>query len=615
MVENRIDVATLKDILKSLPTPHELDGHFLAEWLVSEYGFQRTEQTNLGRGEFLGWALASLWREHFMPEQIAPEFAREWHNFLVLEVGYFYPFRKAKRLKDRLAKIGFPNSLAQIGALLADEEHLADVIADPYQSRLASPAENLSALLKVLVPNPNDPDKGAVPLTTVAARRDVALKSLAEELTKLQVATSTPTVATSIAPQSDPPIHLPPASPPTENDLADLEGIALDNFLLTDLWVKKSFKRTRPSSEIAGLTDKVWRLAEYLAAIQLQIEPGPAPTPRLVRQNVNRALRGIGIEPDRERTGDLLMDFLEQARILKLADNYWEFANPNLVDFFGARFVADYGHHWASLRPRHRRLMQWTAALLARRGDDQRTQSFISDLMAALCQMSPLSWLDVVDIVAEFQGFETLAISEIKTLLAKPLGELARVKSDILHSMLFQRCEQLGIDVGLADSDWNPETVIPLVEMEKAAVTLSSLLVSLGLPLPAGSESAWLEDRKVLRALLDQLLAPDSELKIACAAWLQRSTLSPIVEVTVPLDSLWKSRAYSALEAVAQIALDPQHDEFTRTLARSILACDEAILRLWELGETYQPLAYTLLLLLDKRLQFNSVSRRWQIVE
>ncbi len=613
MAENRIDVTLLKDVLKSLPTPHDLDGHFLAERFVSEYTLQHPEQANLGRGELLGWALASFWREHFMPEQIAPEFAREWHNFLVLEVGYLYPFRKAKRLKDQLVKTGFPNSLAKIGALLADAEHLADVITDPYQSRLTSPAENLSALLKVLVPNPNDPDKGAVPLTTVAARRDVALRSLAEEIAiQTTVSSAMPTTPVKLAvesPTSTPESPLPDGAP------TDLQSILLDNFLLIDWWVKENFKRAHPVLEIAGLSDKARRLAQYLAAICLQIESGSEPTSRLIRQNVSRALRGVGIEPERDPTSDVMIDFLERAGVLKHMDDRWEFAHPNLVDFFGAEFVGDYGQHWVSLRPHYRRVMQWAAAILARRGDEQRTRAFISDLMVALHHMSPLSWLEVADVMAEFQGFETAATSEIEASLAKSLQELAGVESNILRSMLLEKGRQLGMDVGLAESDWNPETLIPLVEMEKAAVNLPSLLTSLGLSFPVGNESAWIEDRKVLHALLDQLLASDSQLKIACAAWLRRSTLSPVIEVAVSLDSPWKSRAYSALESVAQIALTSQHDDFTRALARSILTRDEVILRLWELGEAYQPLVYTLLLLLGKRLQFNSASQRWQIAQ
>jgi len=111
---------------------------------------------------------------------------------------------------------------------------------------------------------------------------------------------------------------------------------------------------------------------------------------------------------------------------------------------------------------------------------------------------------------------------------------------------------------------------------------------------------------------------PTPELKLRCAAWLQRSSLSKIMEVEANLVTIWNSRRRSALEMVAQLARDPNQTAVTRRQAKSILAKDDFILRLWNASDEYIPLVFELLLALDKRLYQHPASMNtseWRILD
>ena len=68
------------------------------------------------------------------------------------------------------------------------------------------------------------------------------------------------------------------------------------------------------------------------------------------------------------------------------------------------------------------------------------------------------------------------------------------------------------------------------------------------------------------------------------------------MEFEADLVTLWNSRRRSALQTLAQLARDPNQTVVTRRLAKSILAKDDFILRLWNAGDEYIPLVYELLL-------------------
>jgi hypothetical protein len=128
-----------------------------------------------------------------------------------------------------------------------------------------------------------------------------------------------------------------------------------------------------------------------------------------------------------------------------------------------------------------------------------------------------------------------------------------------------------------------------------------------------------LEDRGVQKGLIEALAEnPAPELKLRCAAWLQQSSLSKIMEFEADLVTLWNSRRRSALQMLAQLARDPNQNAATHRLARSILAKDDFILRLWNSSDEDTPLVIELLLALDKRLYQHPTSlnaMEWRIID
>ncbi|MBI5563267.1 MAG: hypothetical protein HY870_00100 [Chloroflexi bacterium] len=108
------------------------------------------------------------------------------------------------------------------------------------------------------------------------------------------------------------------------------------------------------------------------------------------------------------------------------------------------------------------------------------------------------------------------------------------------------------------------------------------------------------------------------ELLLRSAAWLRQSSLSKIVEFEARLATPWNSRRRSALEMLALLARDPHQDAAINRLAKSVLAKDDFILRLWNASNEYTPLVLELLLALDKRLYKQPVSldaTEWRIID
>ena len=98
------------------------------------------------------------------------QFKKEWDLFLVLEVGFFFPYRK------QLASP--PANRAQIGVLLADREHIALVIADANQQQAASYlTPKYEEFWKSIVP-----DAETIPEKTVTSRMNRAVRLLSSAL-------------------------------------------------------------------------------------------------------------------------------------------------------------------------------------------------------------------------------------------------------------------------------------------------------------------------------------------------------------------------------------------------------------------------------------------------
>ena len=179
-----IDYAILKDAIESLRTPAKLDSHPLAEApFVQQFLKQHPGYEGLAPGRRLGLILADLWRETFFPGDATVKLKRQWDRFLVLEAGYFYPFRMKQPL---------PDGLPQIGWVLGTHERMAEIIANGH---VAKARELLSAshneFWQAICREPVKPDKKSDPEviapTTVAARQKVAIQKFVEFLNTLEL--------------------------------------------------------------------------------------------------------------------------------------------------------------------------------------------------------------------------------------------------------------------------------------------------------------------------------------------------------------------------------------------------------------------------------------------
>jgi hypothetical protein len=170
----------LRSLLDNLSDLTELEQHPLTHSaLVEAYRRQQPAAGRCTAGQALGRAIAELWHEHFKPARLAPQFRREWNLFLTLELGWFYPFRHG---------LHFPNGLVQIGALLLDREQVALVIADGDETRARAVQQPETAeFWEALVPS-HKKESLAISFSTIASRRDTALRLLQAKLEKSEAA-------------------------------------------------------------------------------------------------------------------------------------------------------------------------------------------------------------------------------------------------------------------------------------------------------------------------------------------------------------------------------------------------------------------------------------------
>jgi hypothetical protein len=371
-------------------------------------------------------------------------------------------------------------------------------------------------------------------------------------------------------------------------------------------WINQQLTRTRSTTSTSTEVDQVRRLLRYLAGIRYDIAPHPEASTQLNRDNVQRAFWNLGLTPDRVDEGWALLGFCCRAGILQHTEWNWAFTQPAVEQALAAEFISE-ETNWVSLRPQHRALMRWTAALIAQQGTDRRKQMFIQELRRALVNTSRLSVLEAADVLAELgadhsaetQAFRTEVLEQLRGLsvIGSPrLSELARSKAERLEA------RQATLD-GVSTVEAASGLLMPVEQLQRPTHALAEVLSELGFPVPADAEEQWLEDRRVLRSLIDGLCQATSlEMKRDCAAWLYRAPLSKVLEVHVPEQRWWKSRTRSALKILANRALEPEGDELTRRWLYTILAREDRVLQLWQRGDEYLPLVYDLLLALDQRL-------------
>jgi hypothetical protein len=381
------------------------------------------------------------------------------------------------------------------------------------------------------------------------------------------------------------------------------------------MWLDRVLKETRASGQVVAEVTYARRLLQYLAAVSLDIAPHPETTTELVRENVRRAFWTLPLRSEEEKQGWILVDFCVRAGLLTSAGERWQIVNPQVALALAAEFAAEQ-RGWVSLQPQHRQLMTWTAALIARRDADQQS-AFLNALRQLLEKFTMLSFLEAADVAVEFNRLTSRPAQEFKSDVTRWLKELARVDSDAVRNASLLRAQRMGTN--LVFSYVPPESIIPAADLDRYAYDLPELLYRLDISQPKGDVQTWLEDRGVQKGLIDSLAeTPTPELKLRCAAWLQRSSLSKIMEFEADLVAIWNSRRRSALEIVAQLARDPNQNAVSRRLAKSILAKDDFILRLWNTSDEYIPLVFELLLALDKRMYQQPVSlnaTEWRILD
>jgi hypothetical protein len=172
------DLDQLKTAVEGLTAPTTLDDHPLTTApFVDRYRQQHPEVQNLGTGEVLGRVLAETWRQQCLPPALNARLRREWNLFLTLEVGYFFPFRHRRR---------FPGGLAQLGAVLLDRDHVALVIADGDERQAQTLQHSDTADFWEMLAPTNKKETLALGISTMAARRDAALRRLAQELKRME---------------------------------------------------------------------------------------------------------------------------------------------------------------------------------------------------------------------------------------------------------------------------------------------------------------------------------------------------------------------------------------------------------------------------------------------
>jgi hypothetical protein len=563
-------------------------------------------------------ALGDYWKRVFKPDSVSPALREAWREYLVLEVAYFLPFRQRQvAAGGRPGRPSYPQSYSKLGELLSDAEYLAGVVAAVSSGQ--PDAGPIAELCRSLIPDPNDRARGAMPASTVKWLRGAALESLASSLEDFAQSVNSAKVVDreaigplAVAQTTERTVAAPPELPATR---------LADGPTTTTIPTKSPFvgagQPSEPQEYSRGLVlspslgTQARRLAQQLAAIGCGVEPTAEPTPRLTDANVQVALRRVGAS-----SGDWLLDALADAGLLRRDENWWAFVEPALAEQLAAEYAAEYGVRWVSLHPRHHTLMKAAATILARRADDGRNAQFCQYLGRALGAWSPVSLLDAADILAPFRDAPTPATARFGLWLVERLRELTPIPSGWLQAHLWQVGQGLGAELGLPVATQTREMVLPAATLtaERQATDLPRLLDDLGLPARLAERANWFDDRRAIRALLECIHdGLDATAKRRAAAWLWLAQLEVSLEWVVYPSRPWKAHRATALEALAELTLDPAADEITRALARSVLARDECLLALAACDRDYCALLFTLQLALDKRLFIGPPAGAWQV--
>jgi hypothetical protein len=375
-------------------------------------------------------------------------------------------------------------------------------------------------------------------------------------------------------------------------------------------WVDHRLKRTRQSG-LGESVDNARKFLRQLAAVRLGVSYEPERKSGVSDADIEMAARPLHLKPGSTQA---LVDMCVRAGLLLPTQGRWEFMQPGLACFLAAEYLAESDLYGIPSGSRYRQLLNWTAALLAHRGHEGRIHEFFRQVEKSTAGETDLCALDLADLLAEFTGFQSATVSQMRVKVGEVFKRQAQLESNRLRLAIQERASRLGVDVGLANLEGEPEQIVSPESIDQYRRDLPDVLQDLGVPQPGGSEEDWLTDSRVVFALIDHLREDRLvNAQVYAAYWLHHAPLWKI-EMTQGR-GLLRAERRSAVEGVARIALDPHLDEFRRTLSRGVLATAESLSRLLEYGETCEALVYTILLALDKRLVFREHLRVWKFVE
>lgn len=388
------------------------------------------------------------------------------------------------------------------------------------------------------------------------------------------------------------------------------EGSRYHHVLPVADWVDHRLKRTRQSG-LGESVDNARRFLRQLAAVRLGVSHGPERESGVSDTDIEMAARPLHLKEGGAQT---LVDLCVRAGLLSPTQGRWEFTQPGLACFLAAEYLAESDLYGIPSGPRYRQLLTWTAALLARRGHEDRIHEFFRQVERSIASETGLFALDLADLLAEFTGLQSATVSQMRAKVTEAFKQLAELEPNRLRLAIKERANRLGVDVGLANFEGEPEQIVSPESIDQYRRDLPDVLQDLNIPKPGGREEDWLTDSGVVFALIEHLREDRLvNAQVYAAYWLQRAPLWKI-EMTQGRGLLRIERR-SAAEEVARIALDPHLDEFRRALSRGVLATSESLSRLLERGEAYEALVYTILLALDKRLVFREHLHAWKFVE
>jgi hypothetical protein len=316
-----------------------------------------------------------------------------------------------------------------------------------------------------------------------------------------------------------------------------------------------------------------------------------------------------------ESEGARRLELVLRAGLLRPDDGCLEFVDVAVAQLLAAERICEHDYRWASLHPRYVQVRLWAASILARRREHVRMAEYFVDLERAAASVSPLGWLDIADCLAQIDASQWPGAVKMMPILSdymKPLVHAACVR---VQRAIAERAARLNLPIEVAVGPTGPDELISAESFAALRMTAGIGDLVPGARQRANHDASRRSSVRAIGSLLDQMQRAQSNLiRTQCAAWLQVADLMASVAL-VPFGVVTRRAPLrSALEELAMIALHPSTSRVTRLLAQSLLADDEHLEQLWQLGCHYAPLVCELELATGKRLWWDPRQQCWVAV-